>query len=127
MNRIKDVSESIAKEISERGIFNVQECSRMIETRLRNIVPVLLSDYKSEIEKKYQELKEEAARCYTRDRRRYIQIGLELSALKDKKTQVNRAMADMQRNDRYAGVKEYIIQHYGQETWETITKKINHE
>ena len=127
MDKIKEISRSIAREISERGLFDVSQCADMIETRLKFIVPDVLSDYKSNVERKMDELKDEAIKIYEKDRQQYVKIGLQIARLKSDKATVNRAMSDMIRNDKYARLREAFIKIHGEEEWKNLTKSIEDE
>jgi len=127
MDKIKEISRSIAREISERGLFDVGQCSTMIEMRLTNLVPVILSDYKSNVERKMDELRDEAIKIYSKDRGKYVEIGLQIARLKSDKATVNRAMSDMIRNDKYSRLREAFIKIHGEEEWKNLTKSIEDE
>lgn len=124
MDKIKEMSRSIAREISERGLFDVEQSALMIEMRLDNLVPVILSDYKSNVERRIDELRHEAIKVYDKDRQNYVKIGLQIARLKSDKAVVNRAMSDMIRNDKYARLRDEYVRLHGEEEWKILAKSI---
>lgn len=113
---ITDFANSLAQEIAQRQIFDVNEIASMIKVRTNFAIRELMNEYTTESEKEYMNL------VYQQSRQRvgskeYIEFGYKLAALKHKKAAANRAANNLKRQDDYQLLKNFVIDKFGDDVY----------
>jgi len=109
---ITEFSSSLAKEISERKIYDLQEVSLLIKLRLDFVLRDLMNQYSTEAEIEYISLLTQQSKNRIGSKE-YIQLGYKLAAARQKKSSANRAANNMGREDDYQRLKNFISSEYG--------------
>ncbi len=109
---ISDFSDNLAKEISGRNIFDLQEISLLIRMRTHNVLHSLMDEYSTKAEIDYRRLLEQQSknRPGSQD---YIIMGYRLSQAKQKKASANRAANNIRKEDEFELLKQFIIGKFG--------------
>ena len=111
---ITDFSESLANEIAQRKIYDLEEISILIQTRTRFLLRDMMNEYSTEAEKEYLKLLDQQSKNNLNSTA-YVQMGYKLSAAKQRKAAANRAANNMGRDDDYQKLKDFIINKFGEE------------
>ena len=122
--KIKDFSESLAKEITERSIISAKEISGLIEVRIKMSMKEFVSEYSTKSEREYLELLEKQSKC-TVGSPEYNVNAYKLTQAKAKKAEANRAKNNMQREDNYKKLKDYVIDNYGRPVFDDFVYELN--
>lgn len=116
-SKFKDFSESLAKEITERSIISAKEISGLIEVRIKMSMKDFVSEYTTKAERDYLELLEKQSKLKVGSPQ-YNVNAYELTRLKAKKAEANRAKNNLQREDNYQKLKDYVIENYGRSVFD---------
>jgi hypothetical protein len=111
---ITEFSNSLAKEISERKIYDIAEITTLIKMRLEFVLRDLMTAYSTQAETEYMNMLNQQSKNKIGSLE-YIKLGYKLAAAKQKKASANRAANNMGREDDYHNLKQFILSEYGEE------------
>lgn len=111
---IKEFSKELAKEISERKIYDLSEVVSLIEVRTKFCIIDLMREYSTQAEIDYNNLLEEQSKNRIGSPA-YISLGYKISSAKQRKSSANRAANNMGRKDDYQRLKNFVSHKFGNE------------
>ncbi|MDA3614678.1 hypothetical protein [Polluticaenibacter yanchengensis] len=123
-SKIKILSTQIAKAISERSIFEINNIAVLIEVSIKEEMEELVSEYASIEERRYLKLLTEQSKNKPGSRE-YVKLGYELSLAKAKKAAANRAVNNIKRTESHERLRNWVIQKYGIEDYREYLNDIN--
>ena len=123
---ITDFSESLANEIAQRKIYNIEGISILIEVRTKLLIRDLMNEYSTEAEKDYLKLLDQQSRNRI-NTNAYVQMGYKLAAAKQRKASANRAANNMGKEDDYQRLKNFVSHKFGREAINDFFNQDAHE
>jgi predicted RNA-binding protein YlxR (DUF448 family) len=111
MEKLSTVSLKIARELSDRSVFHVDEAALVIEVNMKDALPVIIAEYGSKANAKYDEMKIKVGQAFGTGA--YVKLGYELAQLKSKKAEVNRAMSAISTSAKYAALRDFVANEFG--------------
>lgn len=119
-------ADSLAREISERPIFDIEEIKTLIAVRFNDALIDFIKEHASQNEKEYQDLLQQQANNRIGGKE-YVSMGYKLAAAKHKKSVSNRILNEVRQKDMYVLLKQYISKKYGKSVIEEFIKETEGE
>ena len=114
MNTIKALAHSLAEEISERRVYNIPEIETMIYVQVKSSLREILNEQLTVEEREYTKALELQSTlrvgCHE-----YLKNGYKIATLKQKKSSINRSLAELRKGTANSIMKEFIKEHHGAE------------
>ncbi len=121
---IDDFAKQLAKEISERPSFDIEEIVTLIAVRVNDAMMTFVGEHSINLEKEYQALLKEA-RTYKINTPKYIDIGYRIAEIKSKKSLANRAHHNVDQDQKYYQLQKFIKEKYGNEAMIEFYEKLS--
>lgn len=112
MTLLKDLSDQLAKDISERNIMDLGEVSFLIETRIKSSLNEILIQTLPKEEQEYLNLLTEQLK-HRQGSPQYSKICVQITRSKMKKAAANRLVNNKSREDKLSQLKEFVLGRFG--------------
>lgn len=113
-SKIKEFSQDIAKEISERSIMDIDAVAMMIETRIKASMLDFVNEYSTKEETQYLRLLNIQSQQRVGSKE-YNEVAYKLTAAKARKAAANRAANCLKREDTYDKFKSWVAARHGKD------------
>ena len=123
---INACAEALAKEISERRIYNLEEIKILIAVRFNDALIDFVKEHISQNEKEYFDLLQQQAKNKIGSPQ-YLSMGYKLAAAKHKKTTSNRILNEVRQDDMFVLLRKFVVAKYGQEVFDEFISKAKNE
>jgi len=119
---IEECAEKLAKEISERSIFDIEDVKGLIVLYFNESLAEFIKEHTSQSEKEYYLLLQQQSKNKIGSRE-YVSLGYKLAAAKYKKTASNRVLNEVRLEDKYTLLTKFVVEQYGQEVIDKFIDK----
>ncbi len=119
---IRDCAATLAKEISNRKLVDLEETAILIEFLFNNCLVEFVKEYTSHGEKEYFDLLQQQSKNRPGSEA-YVSMGYKLAAAKHKKASGNRILNEVRQESKYTYLKEFVVNKYGQEAFNQFVEE----
>lgn len=125
-SKINLLSQELAKEISNRSIFDIQEVATLIKVGIQSHLRELTNDFSTHEESRYLNLLAKHAVTSIHDRD-YNKLTKQLEIARIQKAKINRLLHSIKRGDEYQAFKNKVIEELGEEFVNDFTEQYRQE